>query len=180
LALNGIFILAELPPEIADQVRAINERYDPKLSRYKPPHLTLAGSSGAGPIPPSTNVEEMREKLEPITRDTAPITLSFQAAQRFMQTNILVLPVDSHGPLRILHDRIVASGLPFTRARYTFSPHATLSLYQSLDAKSIRELLKTRIPEPFVLKAIQLYHTRDPQPSRKLLELPLTGGSQKG
>ena len=180
MALNGIFILAELPPAIADQVRAINERYDPKLSRYKPPHLTLAGSSGAGPIPPSTTVEEMREKLEPITRDTAPITLSFQAAQRFMQTNILVLPVDSHGPLRILHDRIVASGLPFTRARYTFSPHATLSLYQSLDAKSIRELLKIRIPEPFVIDAIQLYHTRDPQPSRKLLELPLSGGSQKG
>jgi 2'-5' RNA ligase len=180
LALNGIFILAELPAEIADQVRAINERYDPKLSRYKPPHLTLTGSSGAGPIPPSTTVEEMRERLEPITRDTAPITLSFQAAQRFMQTNILVLPVDSHGPLRILHDRIVASGLSFTPARYTFSPHATLSLYQSLDAKSIRELLKTRIPEPFVLNAIQLYHTRDPQPSRKLLELPLTGGSKKG
>jgi 2'-5' RNA ligase len=180
LALNGIFILAELPPAIADQVRAINERYDPKLSRYKPPHLTLTGSSGVGPIPPSTTVEEMREKLEPIARDTPPITLSFQFPQRFMQTNILVLPVDAHGPLRILHDRIVTSGLPFTRARYTFSPHATLSLYQSLDAESIRELLKTRIPEPFVINAIQLYHTRDPQPSRKLLELPLTGGSQKG
>lgn len=179
MALNGIFILAELPPEIADQVRAINERYDPKLSRYKPPHLTLTGSSGAGPISPSATVEEMREKLEPITRDTAPITLSFQAPQRFMQTNILVLPVDSHGPLRILHDRIITSGLPFTRARYTFSPHSTLSLYQSLDGKAIRELLKTRIPEPFVISAIQIYHTRDPQPSRKLLELPLTGGFKK-
>jgi len=179
LALNGIFILAELPPEIADQIRAINERYDPKLSRYKPPHLTLTGSSGAGPIPPSATVEEMREKLEPITRDTAPITLSFQAPQRFMQTNILVLPVDSHGPLRILHDRIITSGLPFTRARYTFSPHSTLSLYQSLDGKAIRELLKTRIPEQFVISAIQIYHTRDPQPSRKLLELPLTGGFKK-
>jgi 2'-5' RNA ligase len=180
LALNGIFILAELPPEIADQVRAINERYDPKLSRYKPPHLTLAGSSGAGPIPPSTPVEELREKLERIARDTAPLTLSFQPPQRFMQTNILVLPVDSHGPLRILHDRIVTSGLPFTRARYTFSPHATLSLYQSLDAESIRDLLKIRISEPFVINAIQVYHTRDPQPSRKLLELQLTGGFQKG
>jgi 2'-5' RNA ligase len=180
LALNGIFILAELPPETADQVRAINERYDPKLSRYKPPHLTLAGSSGAGPIPPSTPVEELREKLERIARDTAPLTLSFQPPQRFMQTNILVLPVDSHGPLRILHDRIVTSGLPFTRARYTFSPHATLSLYQSLDAESIRDLLKIRISEPFVINAIQVYHTRDPQPSRKLLELQLTGGSQKG
>lgn len=179
MALNGIFILAELPPEIADQIRAINERYDPKLSRYKPPHLTLAGSSGAGPIPPSATVEEMREKLEPITQDIAPITLSFQAPRRFMQTDIIVLPIDPNGPLRILHDRIITSGLPFTAARYTFSPHCTLSLYQSLDPKSIRELLKTRIPEPFVISAIQLYHTRDPQPSRKLLELPLAGGSKK-
>ena len=179
MPLNGIFILAELPAEIADRVREINERYDPRLSRYKPPHLTLTGSSGAGPLPPSVSVDEMREKLEPITRDTAPITLSFQPAQRFMQTNIIVLPLDPHGPLRMLHDRIITSGLPFTRARYTFSPHSTLSLYQSLDAKAVGELLKTRIPEPFVISAIQLYHTRDPQPSRKLLELPLTGGSQK-
>jgi 2'-5' RNA ligase len=179
LQLNGIFILAELPEEIAERVRAINERYDPKLARYKPPHLTLTGSSGAGPIPPSTTVEEMREKLERITNETAPITLSFQPARRFMQTDIVVLPIDSHGPLRVLHDQIITSGLPFTRARYTFSPHCTLSLYQSLDAESVRELLKTRIPEPFVINAIQVYHTRDPQPSRKLLELPLNGGSKK-
>ena len=179
MPLNGIFILAELPAEIADRVREINERYDPRLSRYKPPHLTLTGSSGAGPIPPSVGVEEMRQKLEPITRDTAPITLSFLPPQRFMQTNIIVLPLDPHGPLRMLHDRIITSGLPFTRARYTFSPHSTLSLYQSLDEKAIGELLKIRIPEPFVISAIQLYHTRDPQPSPKLLELPLAGGSQK-
>ncbi len=177
--LNGVFILAELPSEIGERVRAINERYDAKLARYKPPHITLTGSSGAGPIPPSVSVEEMRAKLEPIADSTAPITLSFKAAQRFMQTDIIVLPIDPHGPLRILHDRLVTSGLPFTRARYTFSPHCTLSLYQSLDPKSVRELLNTRIPEPFVISAIQLYHTRDPQPSRKLLELPLTGGSEK-
>jgi len=179
LQLNGVFILAELPGEIADRVRAINERYDPRLARYKPPHITLTGSSGAGPIPPSVNVEEMRKKLEPIAAETAPITVSFREPQRFLQTDIIVLPIDPHGPLRMLHDRIVRSGLPFTRARYTFSPHCTLSLYQSLDPKSIRELLGTRIPEPFVINAIQLYHTRDPQPSRKLFELPLTGGSKE-
>ena len=164
---------------MAERIRAINERYDPKLFRYRPPHITLAGSSGAGPLPPSVSVEEMRERLEPIMRDTAPITLSFQPPQRFMQTNIIVLPVAPYGPLRLLHDRIITSGLPFTPARYTFSPHCTLSLYQSLEGKAIRELLKTRMPEPFVISAIQLYHTRDPQPSRKLLELALTGGSKK-
>lgn len=179
MQLNGIFILAELPGEIGERIRAINERYDPKLARYKPPHITLAGSSGAGPIPPSTDIEEMRKKLEPIAAQTAPLTLRFRPAQRFMHTDIIVLPIDAHGPIRVLHDRLVTSGLPFTRARYTFSPHCTLSLYPSLDAKSIRELLSTRIPDPFVIGAIQLYHTRDPQPSRKLLELPLTGGSPK-
>jgi 2'-5' RNA ligase len=177
LQLNGIFILAELPGEIAEQIREINERYDPRLARYRPPHITLTGSSGAGPIPPSVTVDEIRVKLEPITRNTVPITLSFQSPQRFMHTDIVVLPIEPHGAIRALHDGIISSGLPFTRARYTFSPHATLSLYQSLDAKSIRELLKTRMPEPFVINAIQVYHTRDPQPSRKLLELELSGGS---
>jgi 2'-5' RNA ligase len=177
--LNGIFILAELPDSVGERIREINERYDPKLSRYKPPHITLSGSSGVGPIPPSVGVEEIRSALEPIARDTPPITLSFHPPQRFMQTNIIVLPVDAYGPLRVLHDRIATSGLPFMRARYTFSPHATLSLYQSLDAAATRELLKTRIREPFVISAIQIYHTRDPQPSRKLLELALSGGSKK-
>lgn len=174
--LNGIFILAELPETVAERVRAINERYDPKLARYKPPHLTITGSSGAGPIPPSVPLDELKKALEPIAASTPPLTLTFGPAQRFMQTNILVLPIDPHGPIRVLHDRIITSGLPFTRARYTFSPHSTLSLYQSLDRRAIRDLLQTRITEPFVISAIQLYHTRDPQPSRKLLELPLTGG----
>jgi 2'-5' RNA ligase len=177
--LNGIFILAELPADVGERIREINERYDPKLSRYKPPHITLVGSSGVGPIPPSVDAKALREALEPIARDTPPLTLSFYPAQRFMQTNIIVLPVDAYGPLRVFHDRIATSGLPFARARYTFSPHVTLSLYPSLDPAATRELLKTRITEPFVIDAIQVYHTRDPQPSRKLLELALTGGSQK-
>jgi 2'-5' RNA ligase len=175
LQLNGIFILAELTGEVAEKIRRINERYDPRLARYKPPHITLTGSSGAGPIPPFVTAEEMREKLLPITSVTSPITVVFRAPQRFMQTDIIVLPLDSHGALRELHDGIITSGLPFARARYTFSPHCTLSLYQTLDADSRRDLLKVRIPDPFVISAIQLYHTRDPQPSKKLLELPLTG-----
>ena len=177
--INGIFILAELPADIADQIRSVNEQYDPKLARYKPPHITLTGSSGVGPIPASVTVKELRAAVGPIAQTTEPLTLSFQPPQRFMQTNIIVLPIAPHGAIRVLHDRLITSGLPFTRSRYTFSPHATLSLYPSRDSKSLRELLDVRIPEPFVISAIQLYHTREPQPSRKLLELQLTGGHKK-
>jgi 2'-5' RNA ligase len=176
---NGIFILAELPDAVGERIRAINERYDPKLARYKPPHITLTGSSGVGPIPAAVSVAELRAAIEPIANTTEPLTLSFQPPQRFLQTNIIILPIEPHGAIRVLHDRLITSGLPFTRSRYTFSPHATLSLYPSRDARSLRELLEVRIPESFVIDAMQLYHTRDPQPSRKLLEFQLTGGSKK-
>jgi 2'-5' RNA ligase len=176
---DGIFIIAELKGEAGRRLREINERYDPRLARYKPPHLTITGSSGAGPIPANTPVEELRAKLEPITSTTPPLELSLRPAQRFLQTNIIVLPLDHFGPLRELHDRIANSGLPFARSRHTFSPHCTLSLYVTHPAELEQELLRTKIDDTVIIDAIQLFHTRDPQPSRLLLELPLTGERKK-
>lgn len=174
---EGIFVLAEVKGEAGRKIRDINERFDPRLARYKPPHLTITGSSGVGPIPPTVSAQELREKLEPITSTTAPLELSLRPAQRFLQTNIIVLPLDHYGKLRELHDRIATSGLPFARARHTFSPHCTLSLYVTQTTQAEQELLRTNISDTIIIDAIQLYHTRDPQPSKLLLELPLTGGS---
>jgi hypothetical protein len=170
---NGIFIIAELEGEAGKLIREINERHDPRLARYKAPHITITGSSGAGPIPASVSVDELREKLTPITSTTDVMKLSFGAPIRFMQSEIIVLPLDPHGPLRILHDRIATSGLPFQRARFTFSPHCTLSLYPTLTKEAERELLAVRITEPAVVDRLIVYHTMDPQPSKKLLELSL-------
>jgi hypothetical protein len=173
--LNGIFIIAEIGGEAGRRVREINEQYDPRLARYKAPHLTLTGSSGAGPIPGQTPTEEILEKLEPITSTTAPMGLQFGPPMRFMQSEIIVLPLDPHGPLRILHDRIATSGLPFQAARFTFSPHCTLSLYPTLTRETERALLAVRINETVLIDRITVYQTLDPQPSKKLLDLPLTG-----
>jgi hypothetical protein len=172
---NGIFIIAELAGAAGEEIRAINQRYDPKLARYKPPHVTITGSSGAGPISGSVPPDELREKLEPIAATTGPITVRFGPPLRFMQSDIIVLPLDPHGPLRIFHDRLIGSGLPFGRARFTFSPHCTLSLYPTLTPTSERELLSVRVRTPAVIDRIQVYQALDPQPARMLLDLPLTG-----
>lgn len=172
---NGIFIIAELGGEAGAWIREINERYDPRLARYKAPHVTLAGSSGVGPISASVSTAELEEKLIPITSSTEPMSLRFGPPLRFMQTEIVVLPLDPHGPLRMLHDRIATSGLPFQQARFTFSPHCTLSLYPTLTRDTARELLAMRVREPVVIDRITVYQTLDPQPSRKLLDMALTG-----
>ena len=171
--LAGIFILGEIRGELGDRLAELTARYDPKLARSKPPHLTLTGSSGLGPLPPNLPVSDIEARLLPVASATGPIELRFGMPSRFMQSNIVVLPLEPHGPLRVLHDRVGASGLPFGRARYTFTPHVTLSLYATLSRVAVQELLAVRVTEPYLLDALQIYMTRDPQPARKLLELEL-------
>ncbi|MGI9140413.1 MAG: 2'-5' RNA ligase family protein [Gemmatimonadaceae bacterium] len=173
--LNGIFILAELHGEAARQIAEINARFDRKLAGSKPPHVTIAGSSGVGPIPPSVTVEELERRLRPIAEATAPLELEFGKPVRFMQSDIVVLPLSPHGKVRELHDRIATCGLPFARARFSFTPHVTLSLYPRLADDVIRQLLAVRIEGECAIDTLRCYHTRDPQPARKLLELSLAG-----
>lgn len=175
MQLNGIFIVADLEAAVAQKIREINVQYDPKLAASRQPHVTITGSSGAGPIPPTMDAAEIESRLGPIARSTAPMSLRFGKPQRFLQSEIVVLPLDPHGDLRRLHDRIVSSGLPFTRARFTFTPHCTLSLYPTLTPDAARHLLAVRIEDDVILNKLAVYHTNDPQPARKLFELSLTG-----
>jgi len=104
--------------------------------------------------------------------------LHFEHPVRFMQTDIIVLPLDPHGPLRTLHERIMASGLRFQPARFHFSPHCTLSYFPSMTPAMQRRLLRVRIEHPVIISRIQFYLTRDPQPARQLLELKLGMGHE--
>ncbi|MEP6765461.1 MAG: 2'-5' RNA ligase family protein [Gemmatimonadaceae bacterium] len=171
----GIYIIVELEGAAGQRVREIQEKYDPKLARLNPPHLTLAGSSGVGAIPAETPIADLRAALEPIARTTAPMSLPLGLPLRFMQTEIVVLPMDPHGPLRALHERIARSGLQFKPARFSFTPHITMNFFPTLTPAVERELLAIRVNDPAIVNRFQVYLTRDPQPSKKLLDLELTG-----
>jgi 2'-5' RNA ligase len=173
--LSGIFVIAELDGAIADRVRAIQQRFDPKLAAEAPPHVTLIGSSGAGSIPEDTPVESLRVAIEPVAAATAPLTLRFGPPMRFLQREIVVLPLDPHGPLRALHQRLKDSGIPFAQARWPFTPHCTLSMYPTLTPETLKPLLAQREREPWTLRMLRVYHTREPQPPRLLFDAPLLG-----
>jgi 2'-5' RNA ligase len=172
---RGIFVVAELTGAAKEAVLAVQRWADPKLAAGTPPHITLVGSSGVGPIPEDTSPERLQALLQPVVSATPPITVHFGSPMRFMQTNIVVLPLDPHGPLRTLHERIATSGLRFEQARFSFSPHCTLSFFQTMTPAMERRLLSVRIDAPVVIDALQLYLTLDPQPGRKVLDLRLQG-----
>lgn len=174
---SGIIILTELRGPLRNQVLEIQRRFDPKLAAGVVPHLTIAGSSGMGPIATHTGVAALRQALEPIARETAPMSLTLQRPIRFMQTDVVVALLDPHGPLRALHERIKTSGLRFDPPRFAFTPHVTLSFFRELPRDELRDLLAQRLSEPVVVDHLQVHRTVTITDTELLFELPLTGVS---
>ncbi len=171
----GIFVVAELDGAIGERIHALQQRFDPKLAAELPPHVTVFGSSGAGAIAPDTTITELRAAIEPVAQRTPPLTLRFGAPMRFLQREIVSLPLDPHGPLRALHEALKASGLRYAPARYPFTPHCTLNFYATITPESLRVMLAVRESEPWTLRVLRVYHSRDPQPPRHLFDAPLLG-----
>ena len=173
--MNGIFVIAEVDGPIGERIHAVQERFDPKLAAESPPHVTIIGSSGVGPIAPETPVDVLRGAIEPVAAATPPLALRFGRAMRFLQREIVVLPLNPHGALRGLHQRLRESGLPCANARWPFTPHCTLSFYPTLTPETLRKLLEVREDDVWTLSVLRVYHTRDPQPPTLLFDAPLGG-----
>src|SRR4051812_19327818 len=170
----GIIVMSELDGPLAERVREIQRRFDPRMAAELPPHVTITGSSGMGPIAPATSDEELRAALEPIAASTAPIVVNLEPPMRFMQSTVVVMAIDPNGPIRALHEKIKLSGLSYEQPRFTFTPHLTLSFYPELSRERLRELLRFRITEPLVLDSIQAYRAIDLTRTMKVVDLPLS------
>ena len=175
---SGIVLMAELTGPVADRIHEIQKQFDPRMAAELPPHVTLTGSSGMGPTPASTPTERIRTFLEPIARETAPLSVYFQPPMKFMQSVVVVLPIDPHGPIRALHERIKSSGLPYDPPRFAFTPHCTLSFYPELSREKLRDLLSIRIDEPVIIDRIAAYKAVTVTRTENILELALTGNAR--
>jgi len=170
---NGIFITVELEGAIATRIHAVQEQLDPKLAREFPPHVTLIGSSGAGPILPDSDRPALRADIVRVAQATRRFEVRFQPAMRFIGREIVVLPIDPHGPIRSLHEALKTSGLKHQQARWPFTPHCTLNYYTTLTPDSLKALLRVREPDPWVIQVLRVYHTRDGATPELLFEAPL-------
>jgi 2'-5' RNA ligase len=176
----GIIVMSELHGPVADQLREIQTRYDPRMVAELPPHITITGSSGMGPISPETTDDELRAALAPVAAGTAPFGVRLDPPLRFMQSTVVAMPIDPNGPIRALHEGIKSSGLPYEQPRFTFTPHCTLSFYPELSNERLRELLRFRLAELVPIDSIQAYRSVDLTRTQKVLDLPLVGRRADG
>lgn len=173
---RGIFVLVPIEGPAGAHIRAIRAEFDPKLAAMNAPHVTLIGSSGAGPIAPDTPRDVLERVFTGVAATTAPFDVVAEPPHRFVDTGIVSFPLPARGPLRQLHERIVTSGLRFLPTRFAFAPHATISYYPELTRTRERDLLALRLDAPIRIEALEVFLTNDPQPSDLLFRVPLGGG----
>ncbi len=171
----GIVVMFELTGALRERLRELHRLYDPRMAAELPPHITITGSSGMGPIAPETTDDELRRALLPVSLELSPFMVRLERPMQFMQSTVVVMPIEPNGPIRTLHERIKQCGLPYEAPRFTFTPHLTLSFYPELTRERLRELLRFRVPEPVMIDAIQAYRAVDLIRTTRVLDLPLGG-----
>jgi 2'-5' RNA ligase superfamily len=173
---DGIFIVADLFGAEADRIAQLQRRLDPKFAALFRPHVTLTGSSGAGVLPLGTPIPEISAALTRVCASIAPLEFVFGAPERFPATNIIMLPLPVHGPVRWLHDRIANCGLPFAAPKFAFTPHCTVHFFRTMSDDTWQRAQRFRVRAPIIVDRIQAYATREPQPASLLCEVALSGG----
>lgn len=169
--------MSELRGDVAARVLEVQRRFDPRMATELPPHVTITGSSGMGPISPDTTDEQVIAALRTVADASAPFDVRLEPPVRFMQSTVVVLPIDPNGPIRALHERIKSSGLSYERPRFTFTPHVTLSFYPELSRDALRELTRFRVNELITIDKIQAYRSLDLTRSVCVIDLPLASAA---
>src|SRR5262249_40176855 len=95
----GIVVMFELAGALRERVRALHAEFDPRMESELPPHITITGSSGMGPITPETTDEELFRALGPVALETPPFRVRLEPPMQFMQSTVVVMPIDPNGAI---------------------------------------------------------------------------------
>lgn len=172
---DGIFIVADLIGPEADRIAELQRELDPKFAGLFRPHVTLTGSSGAGVLPADLDLEVLESAMTSVAEQTVPFNFVFGPPERFPATNIIMLPLPVHGPVRWLHDRLVKSGLPFGVPKFAFTPHCTVHFFRTMTDAAWERAKKFRVHGPIRIERMQAYLAREPQPARLVCEVGFCG-----
>jgi len=151
------FIVAEIPEPVRSQVQAMRDSLNTLTARL-PVEITLAGSSGVGPIPPGTDLSLIERHLDGILPGIAPFRARFSAIRAFPGTSIFHLEPFDRSPFDHLHQELRASGIPFSGIRWPYNPHCTARGGEPLAADAAVELAARPFPrEEFSINTVSVY-----------------------
>jgi 2'-5' RNA ligase len=161
------FIVAELPEAIAGWVKSVRQELEPGMA-HMPAEITLAGSSGVGPLKLGQRLEEIEQTLSELLERCLPFEARFLRVGNFPNTEIFFLE-PARELFDELHSLIANSALEFEASPFPFNPHCSLKGFTLLQPGDRERLEQLAIPlEPFLIRSVSVYEIEAMQPKRLL------------
>jgi 2'-5' RNA ligase len=126
------FIVADIPDPHKTRIQAIRDQLKTVTARF-PVEITLAGSSGVGPIPEGTAFQLIRDEMERVARLAGAFKTEFGGIAHFPNTGVYFIPPKDRTPFDALHALFVASKIPFSPSPFPYNPHCTLRVGPSVE-----------------------------------------------
>jgi 2'-5' RNA ligase len=168
LVTKPTFIVAELPEPIAAWVRSVRRELEPEIAHY-PAEITLAGSSGVGPLKMGQNLEEIEQTLSELLEHRLPFEARFLRVNNFPNTEIFFLE-PTREPFDELHSLIANTALELEANPFPFNPHCSLKGFTPLQPGDRERLEQLVFPtESFTIRSVAVYELEDMQPKRLLI-----------
>jgi 2'-5' RNA ligase len=159
------FIVLEIPSPVREAIQAIRELLATSTARL-PVEITVAGSSGIGPIPAGADKQYAEERVAAALVGLQPFEVRFQEVRRFPNTDIFYLAPEDRRPFDQLHERLKASGIAFGPSPWPYNPHCTLRAGPLADRAETQDILKLSFPrQEFVIDTLSIYEL-EPQTLR--------------
>ena len=164
------YVVAELPNELSEWVEGVRQRFEPATA-HMPAEITLAGSSGVGPIREGQNLTSIAREVERVTRGKTDFTFKLLGVSNFEGTDIFFLKPERAG-FDTLHTALKTSEIIFHKIPYPFNPHCSLKGFTPLVSGQREGLEALDVPQSeFQIECISVYEMDGMQP-RKLLSIP--------
>ena len=154
---HDTYIILNLPEPFAEEIHRIRKKYDEGLTVF-PAEITVAGSSGVGPLAYDQEPERVFTILNEIATSQAPIEACFKGIEHFQNTNLFYLAVTDPQPFIRLHEKVAGSGLKFNSTPYAYTPHCTLAGLNGSDEGSLKSIQEEPYSQgTFLLNALSVY-----------------------
>jgi 2'-5' RNA ligase len=172
------YICLDVPMPVAQQIMDIRLRSHDTFRAALPVEITLTGSSGIGVFDARQDEKMAFALLDAIAAETEPLPVTFGKVLRFPSTDIFVLTLTDERPFRMLHERIVSSGIRFQPSPFPYTPHCTLRSRSPVSEEETADLLSLCISQSFLLDTLSVYML-ETLPMTLLHEVKLTGEAKK-
>jgi 2'-5' RNA ligase len=151
------FVVADIPDPYKTKIQAIRDELKTVTARL-PVEITLAGSSGVGPIPAGIEIELIRDEIERIACRTAAFSMEFAEISHFPDTGIFFVPPKDRKPFDSLHASLTSSKIPFTKSPFPYNPHCTLRVGPKVEQSESERINSIAIPRgEMLLDSISVY-----------------------